>query len=77
MYDILIKNARIADGTGNPMYHADVAVKDGIIARIGKGLGEAAHVIDGTGKVLSPGFIDVHCHHEMGLERSFGCTNSL
>ena len=77
MYDILIKNARIADGTGNPMYHADVAVKDGIIARIGKGLGEAAHVIDGTGKVLSPGFIDVHSHHDMGLERNFGCTNSL
>ena len=36
MYDILIKNARIADGTGNPMYYSDVAVKDGKIARISR-----------------------------------------
>ena len=78
MYDILIKNARIADGTGNPMYHADLAVKDGRIARISKALkAEARTVIDGKGKVLAPGFIDAHSHHDLVLERNPGCFNSL
>ena len=49
MYDILMKNAHIADGTGNPMYHADLAVKDGKIVRIGYNLrADAKRVIDGT-----------------------------
>ena len=77
MYDMIIKNAHIADGSGNPMYHADVAVKDGKIARIGVNLGEAETVIDGKGKVLSPGFIDVHSHHDLELEKNFLCSNSL
>ena len=77
MYDIIIKNARIADGSGNPLYHADVAVKDGKIARIGVNLGEAETVIDGKGKILSPGFIDVHSHHDLELEKNFLCSNSL
>ncbi len=77
MYDILIQNARIADGSGNPMYHADVAVKDGKIVRLGVGLGQAKTVIDGTGRVLAPGFIDVHSHHDMELEKNFACTNSV
>lgn len=77
MYDILIKNAHIADGSGNPMYHADVAVKDGKIARIGVNLGQARTVIDGQGKVLSPGFIDVHSHHDLEVEKNLLCSNSL
>ena len=77
MYDILIQNAKIADGSGNPMYHADLAVKDGKIARIGVNLGEAKTVIDGKGKVLAPGFIDVHSHHDLELEKNFLCSNSL
>ena len=52
MYDILIKNAKIADGSGNPTFFADVAVKDGKIARVCKNLkAEAETVIDGKGKV--------------------------
>ena len=78
MYDILIKNAKIADGSGNPTFFADVAVKDGKIARICKNLkAEAQTVIDGKGKVLSPGFIDVHSHHDLELEKNFLCSNSL
>lgn len=78
MYDILIKNAHIADGSGNPMYHADVAVKDGKIQKISKNIkGEAKNTIDGTGKVLSPGFIDAHSHHDMVLEQNYECTNSI
>ena len=78
MYDILIKNARIADGTGNPMYYSDVAVKDGKIARISKALkAEAKTVIDGAGKVLSPGFIDTHSHHDLVVEQGWDCFYPL
>ena len=62
MYDIIIKNAKIIDGTGNPCYRSDVAIKDGKIARIGKGLEGAEQVIDATGLTLTPGFIDSHSH---------------
>lgn len=61
-YDLIIRGGRVADGTGNPAYHADVAVKDGRIAAIGKLAGEAAQVIDARGCVVAPGFIDVHAH---------------
>ena len=74
MYDVLIRNAKIIDGTGNPAYHADVAVKDGKIARIGQHLSGAETVIDGTGKVLSPGFLDVHSHQDMALYRDEECS---
>ena len=78
MYDILIKNARIADGTGNPMYHADVAVKDGKITRIGYNLRVVAQrIIDGTGKVLAPGFIDAHSHLDTGIEAAHHCRHML
>ncbi len=77
MYDILIQNARIADGSGNPLYHADVAVREGRIARVGAHLGDAKTVIDGTGRVLAPGFIDVHSHQDMELEAHMLCANSL
>ena len=62
MYDIIIKNAKIIDGTGNPYYRSDVAIKDGKIARIGKALEGAEQVIDATGLTLTPGFIDSHSH---------------
>jgi N-acyl-D-amino-acid deacylase len=63
--DILIKNGRILDGTGNSWYWGDVAVKDGKILRTGKGLNmQAATVIDAGGRIVAPGFIDVHTHIE-------------
>ena len=78
MYDILMKNAHIADGTGNPMYHADLAVKDGKIVRIGYNLrADAKRVIDGTGKVLAPGFIDAHSHLDTGIEAAHHCRHML
>lgn len=66
-YDLVIKNARIVDGTGNPWFLGDIAVKDKRIARIGN-LGaesqQAARVIDARGLTIAPGFIDVHAHTE-------------
>ncbi len=65
MYDLIIENARICDGTGKPSFHGNVAVKDGLIAAIGKGNGEAAtRRINADGLVLAPGFIDPHTHYD-------------
>ncbi|HET8780949.1 MAG TPA: D-aminoacylase [Pyrinomonadaceae bacterium] len=64
-YDLVITNARIVDGAGNPWFRADVAIKDGRIVRIGRvAPGAAAKTIDAKGQILAPGFIDVHTHVE-------------
>jgi len=64
-YDLVITNARVIDGTGNPWFRADIAVKDGRIARIGRiAPGEAQTVIDAHNQIVAPGFIDVHAHVE-------------
>jgi len=64
-YDILIKNGRILDGTGNSWYYADIAVKNGKIIFIGKSNSiTAGKVIDAKGLIIAPGFIDVHAHIE-------------
>ena len=55
-FDVLIRHGLVVDGTGNPGYHADVAVKDGHIAAIGKINGTATEEIDATGMVVAPGF---------------------
>ncbi len=63
MFDILIKNGFIVDGTGSKRYEADVAIKDGKIAKIGTNLNEqASKVIDAKGLIVAPGFIDSHTH---------------
>ena len=64
MFDLLIQNAQVLDGTGAPGFTADVAVKDGKIATVGKISGEAAETIDAAGLTLAPGFIDVHGHSD-------------
>ncbi len=64
-YDLVITNARVIDGSGNPWFRADVAIKDGRIARIGRvASNEARQTIDAKGQILAPGFIDVHTHVE-------------
>ncbi len=66
--DILIKNGRIIDGTGNNWYRADLAIQNGKISAIGKQLPHtAAKTIDANGHFVVPGFIDVHAHIEGGI----------
>src|SRR3546814_17374286 len=62
MYDLLIRNGTVIDGSGHPGYRADVAIQGGRIAAIGDVSGNARHVIDADGHVVPPGFIDGHTH---------------
>ena len=69
-FDILIRNARVVDGTGNPWLVADVGIKNGRIQKLGRLSGASAdRVIDARRRVLAPGFIDVHTHIEGGIEK--------
>src|SRR5436305_66775 len=69
-YDILIRNARVIDGSGNPWFRADVAVKNGRIAAIGRLAAVSANrVIDARERIVAPGFIDVHTHIEGEVEK--------
>ena len=67
MFDLLIKNGTIINGTGSPSFYGDIGIKDGKIARIGKGLEGAKTVIDATGLTVTPGFIDSHSHSDSSL----------
>jgi N-acyl-D-aspartate/D-glutamate deacylase len=65
VYDLVIRNGRVIDGTGNPWFHADVAVKDGKIVALERILEETGRrEIDAQGMVVAPGFIDMHSHSD-------------
>src|SRR3954454_631396 len=77
-YDLLITNARVIDGSGNPWYRADIGVKGGKIAAIGKlSAASADRTIDAANRVVTPGFIDVHTHVEGGIEKVPRADNYL
>ncbi len=64
-YDLIIGNARIIDGAGNPWFRGSIAIKDGRIAKVGRVEKlEAKHYIDAKNQIVAPGFIDVHAHTE-------------
>jgi N-acyl-D-amino-acid deacylase len=69
-FDVLIRNGRVMDGSGNPWMRADVGIRDGTIATVGAlGDARAAKVIDAADRLVTPGFIDVHSHAGEGLTR--------
>jgi len=77
-FDLLVVGGRVIDGTGNPWFHADVAVREGRIVAVGPDLEEAraGRTIDAGGKYVVPGFIDVHSHGaDVGEDRR-GLTDS-
>src|SRR5882757_424682 len=67
-YDIVITGARVIDGSGTPWFYADIAIQGDTIAAIGQlANAPAALKIDGRGKVVAPGFIDIHSHGRRGI----------
>ncbi|MBS0482392.1 MAG: D-aminoacylase [Proteobacteria bacterium] len=63
-YDLIIRNGTIVDGTGAARFAGDVAVKDGLIAAVGTVHGDAAQEIDAKGRIVAPGWVDVHTHYD-------------
>ncbi|MHC5065423.1 MAG: N-acyl-D-amino-acid deacylase family protein [Planctomycetota bacterium] len=67
-FDLLIEGGRVMDGTGNPWFKADVGIRDGMIVAVGRLDGAATRErIDANGKIVAPGFIDLHSHADGGL----------
>ena len=67
-YDLVLRNGRIVDGTGSPWHRADLAIRGDTIARIAPSIPDrATRVIDVEGRVITPGFIDVHTHAGRGI----------
>jgi N-acyl-D-amino-acid deacylase len=65
-YDVVITNGRVIDGTGNPWFYGDLAIKGSKIVKIGKIDSKSGkRVIDAKGMAVSPGFIDLHTHTDL------------
>ena len=77
-YDLLIKNGTIVDGTRFPKYRADLAIKDGKVLQIDGRLDEsdAERVLDATGLLVAPGFVDLHTHYDAQIQWDPWCTIS-
>lgn len=68
MYDLLIKNGTVIDGTGSPAYHCDIAIENGKIVKMSNHIQEGAkEVIDAKGLTVTPGFIDSHSHSDSAV----------
>src|ERR1700746_697969 len=74
--DLVIRGGNIADGRGGDLLEADIAIKDGRITEVGKVLGKGKEEIDAKGKLVAPGFVDVHTHYDGQVTWSHGITPS-
>jgi N-acyl-D-aspartate/D-glutamate deacylase len=68
MHDCLIHGGLVVDGSGSEPFEADVAIRDGRIAAVGRNLGAARRRIDAGGALVTPGFVDIHCHYDGQVE---------
>ena len=67
MFDVIVRNGLVVDGSGEKAFKGDVAVKDGLIVAVGDVSGPARREIDAGGRVIAPGFIDPHTHFDVQL----------
>lgn len=63
-FDMIIRGGEVIDGCGGARFEADVAIRDGVIAEIGKVSGAGREEIDARGKIVTPGFVDIHTHYD-------------
>lgn len=78
MYDLLIKNAVVADGSGCPLFHSEIAIQNGKIAAMGPRLdADARQTLDAGGMITAPGFVDVHSHSDILVEAYPECIAAL
>lgn len=63
-YDLVVRNGTIIDGSGGPAFDGDIAVANGVIAAVGQVNGSGREEIDAEGKVVTPGFVDIHTHYD-------------
>ncbi len=76
-YDLILRGGQVLDGSGNPAFRADVGIRDGRIVRLGDlAAAEADRVIEVTGKMVVPGFIDLHSHADDPLRASNGLRST-
>jgi N-acyl-D-aspartate/D-glutamate deacylase len=74
--DLVIRGGNIADGSGGALFEADVAIKDGRISEVGKVSAKGKEEIDAKGKLVAPGFVDVHTHYDGQVTWSHDITPS-
>jgi len=64
MNDLVIRGGKIVDGTGKESFNGDIAMKDGVITEVGQVSGEAREEINADGRLVTPGFVDIHTHYD-------------
>src|SRR5215813_2745154 len=76
-YDLIIKDGMVVDGTRMPRFRADIGIRNGRIARIGRlHPSDAAKCVDAAGQIVAPGFFDLHTHYDAQLFWDPYCTLS-
>ncbi|MGE3771921.1 MAG: amidohydrolase family protein, partial [Gammaproteobacteria bacterium] len=76
-YDLVIKGGCLVDGSGSAPVRADLAIKDGLVAAIGAGLGKTARTLDADGLVVTPGWVDIHTHYDGQVSWDTELSHSL
>ena len=77
MHDLVIRNGRIADGRGGPSYVADVGIDGEHIAAVGTEVGPGHREIDAEGRLVTPGWVDIHTHYDVEVLEGPGLAESL